>query len=845
MAHLRDELQSHFTQSEGARQGGLRWESIAADLKYAVRALRHSPAFTAVVVIVLMLGIGANTAIFSVVRGVLLKPLPHRDGDRLVYLRQSSDRGSNMNFSVSEVRDFRTGVKSLAQVAEYSPYNGVVLRTESESMRLRAGLVTGNYFEVMGLSPILGRLTRPGDDGPGVAAVIVLTHDLWMRRFGGDSSVVGKVVRAGSSSATIIGVLQPAPFFPLRMDVLMNMVISPHHIGASMQEDRTHRMTEVVARMAPGVTFAQAKGEFGALYRRLGRDHPTAYDPAYHYRAEMIPFKDALGKDAQLTLWLLMGAAAFVLIIAMANVANLTLMRRVRREQELLVRAALGAGVAQLRRLVLAENLTLSVAGAFFGTLLAMAGLPLLISVADRYSARANEIQLDTPVLLFTLALSVATALFLSYVAAVPSEKELSTVASGGRRGSGGLSRRRLQRALVIVQVAVSVVLLAGAGLLTRTMLRLADVQTGLRTEQVLTMEIAGLANGADTRRDTAAATAARALFTQIRDEIAGLPGVEAVAIGSIPLRTGFRSLDLKVEGRVLRPGEAALTVDARFASPSYFTSLGIPLQKGRFFQTTDRGAAGGVVIVNEMLAQNLFRGEDPVGRRIAETNRIQQYASEPDMWFTIVGVVGNTQDDGLAENPRPSMYYAQWDESAMSGGLVVRAERGVAALSAPVIRTVRRLAPMGIIDNVMTVSQLKDESITPRRLNAVLVSAFGMLAVLIAAVGIAGVLAFSVSARLNEIGIRMSLGADRGRVLRMILAEGGTLLVIGLILGTAGALLGARVIQGLLFGIGPRDPITFLGVALLMGAIGIAACWIPALRAARVDPAITMRATG
>jgi putative ABC transport system permease protein len=374
-------------------------------------------------------------------------------------------------------------------------------------------------------------------------------------------------------------------------------------------------------------------------------------------------------------------------------------------------------------------------------------------------------------------------------------------------------------------------------------MLRLADVQTGLQTEEVLTMEIGGLAGGVDTRRDTAAAGAARALFAQIREEITALPGVEAVAVGSIPLRTGFRSLDLKVENRPLRVGEAALTVDARFASPTYFTSLGIPLKRGRFFATTDRGASGAVVIVNDVLAERLFPGEDPIGRRVAEANRIAQYASTPDDWFTIVGVVGSTPDEGLGVEPRPSMFYPQHNEGATSGGLVIRAQRNVAALTLPAIRIVKRLAPMGTIDKVMTVSELKDESVAPRRLNAALISLFGLLALVIAAVGIAGVLAFAVSMRTNEIGIRMSLGADAARVQRMILTEGGTLVVAGLVVGIGVSLGASNAIRGLLFGVAPYDPATFSVVAVLMAAIGVAACWVPAARAARIDPAVTMRA--
>jgi putative ABC transport system permease protein len=338
--------------SQGAEavrdQRGLPWiDDVAADLRYALRGLRHSPAFTGVVVITLALGIGANTAIFSVVRGVLLKPLPHRDGDRLLYLRQSVDGpgGANIAFSVPEINDFRGGAKSLGAIAEYSPYT-LTMQGTGDAVRINAGLVTGNYFEVMGLSPVLGRVTGPENDGPGVPAVMVLTYDFWQRRFGGDPGIIGKQVRLDGTSVTVIGVLQPAPSFPDRIDALMNMVISPHHLSALMVQGRTHRMTEIMARLAPGATASQATAEVAAVYARMQRDHPDAYDPGSHYRVAVIPFKEVLGERARLTLWLLMAAAAFVLVISAANVANLTLMRGVQREHELVLRAALGAGTA-------------------------------------------------------------------------------------------------------------------------------------------------------------------------------------------------------------------------------------------------------------------------------------------------------------------------------------------------------------------------------------------------------------------------------------------------------------------------------------------------------------------
>ena len=479
-------------------QRGLPWlESIAADLKYALRALRHSPAFTAVVVITLMLGIGANTAIFSVVRGVLLKPLPHREGDRLLYLRHSIDGpgGSNINFSVPEVRDFRNGVRSLAGVAEYSDWT-LTLEREHEAVRIDVGLVTGNYFEVMGLAPVLGRVTRPSDDGRGVPPVMVLTHEGWLKRFAGDSSIVGKQVTLNKQVVTVIGVLQPAPFFPGRAEALLNMVISEHHLGTYMLESRAHRMTEMVARLAPGASVERARAEVEAVYAHMQVDFREAYDPRSHYRVAVLPFKEVLGERARLTLWLLMGVAAFVMIIAAANVANLTLMRGVRREQELVVRAALGAGVTRLRRLLLVENLVLALLGAVVGVFIATGGVRLLTSLADRLSPRANEIRLDGVALGFALGLSVTVAVLLSFLASLPREGSFaSRIMAGAHRMTGSLRRQRLQRGLVVVQIAVSVVLLAGAGLLTRTMLRLADVDTGLATEEVLTMQVSLLSS--------------------------------------------------------------------------------------------------------------------------------------------------------------------------------------------------------------------------------------------------------------------------------------------------------------------------------------------------------------
>ncbi len=827
-------------------QRGLPWVGgVAADIKYALRALRRSPAFTAVVAITLALGIGANTAIFSVVRGVLLKPLPHRDGDRLVYLRHSMDGpgGENLEFSVPEVRDFRNGARSLAGIAELSEWTMTLQRDEG-AVRIETGLITGNYFEVMGLSPILGRVTEPGDDGPGVPPVMVLTHEGWMKRFGGDSSIVGKQVRMDGNSVTVIGVLQPAPFFPGRAEALLNMVNSDHHLSSFMVEGRTHRMTEVVARLAPGASVQQARNEVAAVHAHIRTEFKEAYDPASNYRVAVIPFQEVLGERARVTLWLLMGAAAFVMIISAANVANLTLMRGVRREHELVVRAALGAAMARLRRLLLVENLMLAFMGAGLGVIIAIGGIRLLTSLAERYSPRANEISLDGVVFGFALALSVFVAVLLSLLASLPGEGGLvSRTLAGAHRMSGSLRKHRLQRGLVVVQVAVSVVLLAGAGLLTRTMMRLADVNTGLRTEEVLTVEVP-LATATELLSNPAADARAKQRYDEMRDEIAAIPGVVDVGIGSpMPLRSSGVGFEVKAEGKALAVGEAMPRAEVRSANPDYFRAAGIPLLAGRPFSTTDQAGSGMVVIINQTLADRYFPNQDPVGKRIAWTGDVLRFTPISGDWRTIVGVVGNTQDDGLDAEPRHAVFMPFTQIPAMGGGLVIRADSNVSALAAAATRIVRRIAPTAPIENVMTIAQIKDESISPRRLDAALVSSFGVLAVIIAAVGIAGVLAFSVSARTNEIGIRMSLGADPGRVQRMILSEGGVLLAIGLVLGVTGSLFTGRVIEGLLFGVAPHDPITFVGVALTMAAIGIGACWIPALRAARIDPAVTMRA--
>lgn len=809
------------------------------DLRYAFRSLSRVKGFAFAVILTLGLAIGANTAIFSVVRGVMLKPLPHKEGNRLVYLRQSMQGagGENVAFSVPEINDFRSASKTLAGIAEYSPITFTLNETD-KSTRIDAGLVTGNYFTVMGLTPVLGRSFRESDDGPGAAPVMMLTHEYWMKRFGGDSAIVGQSLRVNNRAVPVVGVLQPAPNFPQRMDVLMNMVNSEHHVSATMVTGRTHRMTEMVARLAPGTSIPQARAEVATITSKVHADFPEAYDAGSRFQVTLTPFQEVLGQKAKLTLWLLMGAAAFVLIIACANVANLTLMRGVRREHEMVVRAALGAGTGGLRRLLLVENLVLALAGGALGLAIAAGGVRMLVQFAERYSPRAGEIEIDAPVLAFTLVVCLLVAVLLSFAPKLAREGELGeTLASGGKRTSGGVRRKRVQQSLVVAQLAVTMMLLTGAGLLMRTMQQLATVDTGLSAGEALTMEVP-----VDFGSESIETSVAR--YEQMKAQLATMPGVTEVGLGStVPLRAGGIMLDIKAENRPLNPGEAQPKSEYRTASPGYFAAAGIPILRGKDFSSTDRAGSAPVVILNQTLADQLFPGQDPIGRRVAWTGDVLKFIGIPeDLWRTVVGVAGNTKDGGLDATPLPALFipFAQGDFPA--GGFVIRGANA-AALAPEATRIIRSIAPQLPVEKVLTLAQIRDESVGPRRLNALLVGSFGLLALVVAAIGTAAVLAFSVSARINEIGIRMSLGADSSRVQRMILSEGGALVIAGLLLGGAGALALSRLMQGLLFGVQPNDPVTLLGVALVMAAVGLAACWLPAARAARIDPAEALRA--
>jgi predicted permease len=810
--------------------------NLLSDLRRSFRSLGRARGFTAAVVLTLALGIGANTAMFTLLRGTLLRALPNRDGDRLVYLRQSAQGvgANNVAFSVPEIIDYQSGTKTLSEIAEYSRMTFTLVDND-QPVHIQAGIVSGNYFDVMGLSAMLGRVTNSHDDGPAAAPVSVLTHEFWMEHFGGDPKVIGKTIRINDMVSTIVGVAQREPHYPQRTDVFVNTVTSPHHLSATMKQGRTHRMTEVFGRLAPNVSVDQARAEIKGIASHVFADHPEAYEKAARYAIDVNQLRVAINERASLTLWLLMGAAGFVLLIACANVANLTLMRGVGREREMLVRAALGAGRMRLRVLLMIENLTLALIGGAIGILVAFAGLKMLTAFAAQLTPRADEIRVDGLVLIVSLVISVLAAIALSFAPSIGSENSLA-VSAAGRKVTGGKGRHRLQQALVVAQLAVCMILLTAAGLLVRTLGKLNSVETGVRADHVLTLD-------APIESPAIQQPQKLGMYERLRDAVRALPGVETVSIASnVPLRSTQFQLEVKAEGRPLGNGEATPRATFKTADPEFFKAAGIPILKGRGIQSTDTRGNARVVVLTKSFAERLFGNDDPIGKRVAWTGEVLQFVPISPDWRTVVGIAGDTRDEGLDTGPTPTMYQPIMQEEIFSASLVIRTKGDPALMQPAVLKAMRDVDPKQLIENVATLEQVRDATVAPRRLNALFIASFGTLAMIIAMVGIAGVLAFSVSARTAEIGIRMSLGADAGKVHRMILGEGSSLLIVGLALGAVLALIASSALRTLLFGVAPHDPSTLIGVAGILALVGVAACWLPAARAARVDPAIALR---
>ena len=809
-------------------------EAIMRDVRHAMRGLRKNPGYALVFIVTLGLGIGANTAMFSAVNGVLLRPLPHADGDRLVYLRQSALLADTENalFSVPEIDDYRRGAPSLEAVAEFSALTFTMLGYDAPRL-VRAGIVTGNYFEVMGLSATLGRTVGIEDAGEGAPAVIVLSDAYWRSAFGADPGIIGTTVEMNGRIATFVGVAEPAPPYPEATDIYVNLATSPHHLDASMSHDRRHRMTEVFARLAPAATVESLRTEVSTITARIHEEYPEAYAATSGFDVTVTPLKTQLTARARPTLLLLLGTAFFVLIIACANLANLTLTRVLRRDHELAIRVALGGSRAALRRELLVESLVLASAGAALGLLLASVSLNLLISFAERFTSRASEIALDPSVFAFALVAAVFASVFFTMVPPLPDGDGVSrALTKSGTRSTVGAGAKRAQRALVVAQIGTSFVLLVGAGLLLRTMMHLNRIDPGFDAAQILSMDIPP---NALMRADEET----RNRYLAIVEDVRALPGVDDAALAmSVPLSSSGNfttmTMEMAVEGDVLVPGAPQPRADFRVVSSGYFSTMGIELLRGREFTSTDVGDAQLVVVINESMARTHFGERDPLGQRIAWTNPL--LSAGPPEWRTVVGVAADTKDGGLVAEVFHAMYMP-YQQMLLAGALVVRVSGDPVAVAPAVREAILAHDSNQAIDNVMTIAALSSESVAPQRLNALLLGGFAVLALVIAAVGIGGVLAFSVGSRTREFGIRCALGARRQQVWSGVVTEGVTLAALGVSLGTVVAVVMTRFISGLLVGVQALDPVTFVAVGLLLGGVAIIAAWVPAWRAASVTP--------
>ncbi len=729
--------------------------SLLTDLRYALRSLARVKGLAVTVIATLALGIGANAAIFSVVRGVLLRPLVNQDADRLVYLRQSAPgiAAENANFSVPELRDLQGRVKSIAEFGDFSVIEFTMVGL-GEPRQVRAGVVGGSYFKVMGLRPVLGRLLGPGDDGPNAAGAAVLTHRFWTSAFQADPALVGKTVRFGDRSATIVGVLEPSVPYPTETEIIANVVTSPHHLDATMVDGRVHRMTELFGRLAPGVDLATAKAELQAAHGAIVQQYPEAYPAQANFRIDVVGLRDQIISPARTVLLVLLAASGLIFVIACSNVANLILARSVRREGELAVRAALGASAAALRRTLLAESLVLCGAGAVLALLIARPMVGVLSRYAARFSVRALDVTVDATMLWVGAGLALVAAVLLAYVPKLPTADGAGSVslAAGGARITSGTNRRL--RLFAMTQIAASFVLLAGAGMLLTTLVALQRTRTGFVTENVLAVNVPVV----DYTRKPEEIVG---LYREAVRRLAALPGVQSVAVGTnVPWRDpGFFAAQFSVEGYNKAAGEDDPRAQFRTVTPNYFATLGVPIVAGRDFTENDRRGEERVVIVSQSLAERMFPGQDAVNRRFQWTDPVIKFIDVSGDLRRIVGVAADVDDENIIPAPRMTVYHPL--EQEMGGGrLFLKTSVDPYSLVPAVTRTIRELSADQPIERATTLDDVRAEVLSPNRLSALVFGGFASVALLIAVVGVAGVLAFSVSARTREFGVRLAIGS-------------------------------------------------------------------------------------
>ena len=812
-----------------------RWTDAAAalgrELRMAVRALRRARGVAATVIVTLALGIGANAATFSVLRGVLLRPLPNRDEDRLVYIRQSAPGigAANLTFSVPEVGDLKSRVTSVA-FGEFSTVDFTVIGLGPEPRSVKAGVVDGAFFDVMGLRPVLGRLLDGRDDGPDAAGAAVLTHRFWTAALQGDPNVVGRTIRLGPRSATIIGVLEPSIPYPADTEIIANVVTSPHHLGATMVTSRTHRMTELFGRLVPGATLQDATDELAAAHAAIVRAHPEAYSERSGVQLRVTRLRDQIAAPARTVLLVLFAAAAIVFVVACSNVANLILARSVRREGELAIRAALGAGPAALRRTLLAESLVLCGAGAVLGVLLARPFVALVARYAARFSVRALDVGVDASVLWVGAGLAMFAAAALAFVPRLPSPQAPAGLglANGSLRLTPSTNHRL--RVFATAQIAFSFLLLAGAGTLIATLVTLERARPGFDLGQVLVFDVPTAATGAGVGDPTL-----MAFYDESARRIRALPGVEAVAIGSfVPWRDagsfgpGFR---FTVDGYTRAAGEEDPRARFRIVSPGFFAVLGVPIVAGRDFTDKDGGTGELTALVSQSVAQRVFPGGQALGRRLTWRDPI---TGRPHP-SRIIGIVADVDDENVVAGAAPTVYFPV-RQIGVGGRLFVRASGDPYALVPAVTRTIRGLAADQPVERAATLADVRAQVLSPERVNAFVSSGFAGMALLIAIVGVAGVLAFSVSARTREFGVRLAIGSAPAHLLARVLSEGVLIAAAGIAAGAAGGYVMARAAGSFVPAMRIPGAIPVLGAAGVLIVAAAAAALIPAARASRID---------
>ena len=813
------------------------WETLVQDLRYGARSLRRNPGFTAVAVLTLGLGIGANTAVFSVVRGVLLRPLPYARGEQVLALHQPVPQAgiSDLGFSVKEVADYRALTPSLEDVVEYHSMNFTLLGGD-EPQRVRTGVVSAQFFDLLGVTPILGRTFRAGEDAIGAEPVLVLSHAFWQQRLGGDPRIVGRTFEMNDRVHTVVGVLPPLPGYPNDNDVYMPASACPFRSNPANLDNRQARIALAFARLKPGATLERARADLLAVAQRLQNEYPDAYPKGSEPVPSALSAQEEMVAGARPTFLVLLGTVALVLLIACANVANLTLARLSERSRELAVRAALGAGRARLLRQLLTESALLALLGGLLGLEVAWLTREALVEFAARFTPRAAEVQIDGTVLLFTLGATLLTGLLVGSLPGLPAFERLARSLGGDDRSTAGRKRTRLRSALVVSQLALSFMLLIGAALLLRSFEKLQRVETGFRSDHVLTLTLDLNWSKYSTPEHRVDRAHTLQFFDALWPRVRSLPGVvTAGAAWTFPLNGGFRTDgSLMIEGRQA-PGQPLPKAEYRASSPEYFDALGVPLLRGRAFDDHDREEAENVVLVSRSLAERHWRAAEPLGQRVSIDNG--------KTWRRIVGVVGDVRQLALTEEPPDVVYLPFAQAPGFTSTLFVRTLAEPALAAEGVRAAVRTLDPQAALSNVRTLDAIRGDALSSPRLTATLLGAFAFLALAISAAGLAGVLAYSVAQRTQEIGIRMALGASQRSVLRMMLGQGLTSVAIGLGIGLLGALGLTRLVAGLLFGVEPTDPLCFAGSALVLGVVAVLACLLPSHRATGIDPILALRA--